>query len=301
MAQIGPEAVVDPPRRERGRGGLLDTFTPIRPDDPLWKVGFTFRPLGACGEASTYPPCEDATRAPSRSDVENPIFIPVEVEGAYTCSTFGFLEAEYRAHAVAILDDGTSDRLEAELFSGTVAIAAGLPTPWLTSPNVTLPYDSDAIPLPYALARLQRRLRDCLNGGRGVIHARSDVVSLWTMSGGVFQNGDGQLVDLFGNYIIAGSGYTGASPYEEVDGEIVPDSSVVDETEATSWVYATGLIDVYLGDEDVRPNTLAQATDRATNDVAFYASRQAAAAFDPCCHIGINVDLNSTCAPTDGG
>lgn len=297
---IAPEIVVDPPELERGRGGLLDTIQPVRPGDPMWRVGFTFQPLGGCLEAVSYAPCVDSDRAPERADVENPIFIPIEVVGAYTCSSFGFEAAEYQAHARAILDKWTSHRLEVELWTGALAVANDLPTPFLTDPlTLDTPYGSTAISLPYALARIQRRLRVCMGGNRGVIHAPSDVVSLWQQSGAITPVGDRYFVDTFNNYVIAGSGYDGSSPYTlDVDDEIVPDSSTIDETEATAWIYATGPLAVYLDEEVVNPLTMSEALDRQTNDVTFYAGRVAAVSFDPCCHIGINVDLNSTCAPT---
>lgn len=296
---IAPETVVSPPRLERGRGGLLDSFEPIRPDSPMWRVGFVFQPMGGCLEAVSYAPCVASERQPERAEIENPIFIPIEIEGAYTCGTAGFKQADYRDHAEYILDKWTSHRLEDELWSGELAVANDLPTPFLTNPlTLTTPYDADAISLPYALARMQRHLRECMGGHRGVIHARSDVVSLWQQSGAVFQSGR-SLVDIFGNVILAGSGYNGSSPYT-LDGEdIDPDSSTVDGTEATAWIYGTGLLNVYLDEMVVRPNSMSEAMNRGTNDVTFFADRVAAVSFDPCCHIGINVDLNSTCAPTD--
>jgi hypothetical protein len=301
---IAPETVVNPPRLERGRGGLLDTFDPIRPEDAMWRVGFVFQPMGGCLEAISYAPCVPSERQPERADVENPIFIPIEIEGAYTCGTSGFREADYRQHAEFILDKWTSHRLEHELWTGTLAVDNDLPTPFLTNPlSLTTPYDADAIPLPYALARMQRRLRECLGGNRGVIHARSDVVSLWQQSGAVIAAPSGALVDIFGNFIVAGSGYDGSSPYTASGDplEIDEGSSTIDETEATAWVYGTGLLNVYLDEMVLRPNSMGEAMNRGTNDVTFYADRVAAVSFDPCCHIGINVDLNSTCAPVDGG
>jgi len=296
---IAPETVVNPPRTERGRGGLLDTFDPIRPQDAMWRVGFTFQPLGGCLEATSYAPCVATDRDPVRSDAENPIFIPIEIEGAYTCGTAGFQVAEYRAHAESILDEWTSHRLEDELWTGDLAVTNSLPTPFLTNPlSLTILNSGDPIPLPYALARLQRQLRSCLGGGRGVIHARSDVVSLWQQSGAVFVSGaSGALLDVFGNFVVSGSGYDGSSPYTEALNEIVPGTSTVDATDATAWAYGTGLLDVYLDDAVIRPDKMSEALTRGTNDVTFYAGRVAAASFDPCCHLGINVDLNSTCAP----
>lgn len=295
---IAPELVVDPPRTERARGGLLDTFEPIRPISPMWRVGFTFQPLGGCLEATAYAPCAPTVRQPERAEAVNPIFIPIEIEGSYTCTTAGFEMADYRKHAEFVLDKWTSHRLEAELWSGTLAVANALPTPYLTNPyTLTRPYLNIPVSLPYALARMQRRLRSCLGGGRGVIHARSDVVSLWEQSGAIFPSGAGALVDIFGNFILSGSGYNGASPYVKEGDEVDPESSVVDATEATAWIYGTGLLDVYLDEAVIRPDNMSEAMNRATNDVSFYADRVAAVSFDPCCHIAINVDLNSTCAP----
>lgn len=70
----------------------------------------------------------------------------------------------------------------------------------------------------------------------------------------------------------------------------------VPATDGSVWAFATGPIDVRRGAVEVLPRSLedarelAAAVARDVNDIRIWAQRHAAATFDGCCHIGIEID-----------
>lgn len=66
-------------------------------------------------------------------------------------------------------------------------------------------------------------------------------------------------------------------------------------TTSAKWIYATGVVKVYLGDVDVVNDNLAQGYDVAgnQNDITLKAIRPAAAYFDISIHLAVRVDLTA--------
>jgi hypothetical protein len=81
---------------------------------------------------------------------------------------------------------------------------------------------------------------------------------------------------------VAGAGYLLSGPFGQ------PDPGA-DE----GWMFATGMLDVWLGDPRVYPEEFAHALDRATNTVTFRGERTAVASPDACCFFAVLVDYSA--------
>lgn len=291
---MGPAQIVDPIVGQASRGGLLSSVEVIEggkaTEDRRWENGYTWRPLGGCGEAGFWAPCSGDTKPidPSGPIVE---VVPGTVYAGFKCSSWALTEEERIAHAETALYSMGGKQVEAELWTGAAAQAEGWPNPYLASPaTVKLTVGTETSALIYAFASLVAAMRECQGDIAGVIHATAATVLLWKAAriieietrqiNGIEQD---VLVDAFGNIVIGGAGYDGSSP----DGTIDPSGR-------TAWAYATGPVEVRVGPTYIVPDNTAEALDRKTNDIEWRAERTAAAAFDPCCLYGINVDLCGT-------
>jgi len=296
-AQEALEAIEEPAALEMGRNEIeklqvaVEKAAKKHAASRRWENGYVYRPLGGCAEANVWAPCAGMLK---RVDPTAPLVnvIPFTVYAGFTCSTWALAEEERIAHAEIRLNARESQAVEDELWHGTLATAEGWPNPVLAGPaTVQLTPGATTSPLPYALGSLQDAIRVCLGSEvAGVIHATPMTVALWAASHMVWRNEDGRLRDLFGNLIVAGAGYDGASPL-----------GVVDPTGRTAWAYATGPVRVMAGPVYITPDDTAEAVQRDTNDVTWRAERSISAAFDPCCLYGINVDLCNSCCGTPPG
>lgn len=282
----GVRAVVAPPRLAPARFGLLQSFTPVG-EGERWQGGFSWEPE-SCGVGGTIAPCDDTDDLKDIPADDNPslaTFEPFVIWDGHRCSTFGGLTEDRQQRARNLLAASQSRKVEAELYNGTLATAEDWDNNFLrNSASLENLSPSGSSPLVYGLAALEEALAECT--GRGVIHATVQTATLWQGAQVVRREGN-LLLTALDTIVVAGAGYSGASP-----------AGSVDASGATAWAYATGLVDVRLdqvvvfGDETT--------IDRRRNTWEVRAERLAAATFDPCCHFGINVDLCSTfCEPEE--
>lgn len=176
--------------------------------------------------------------------------------------------------------------IEAELWAGTVAQAAGFPNRYLAdTANVD---DFGTMPFAYALAALQEYLAETIDG-RGMIHASPRTASLWTAAQLVRREGN-LLLDPFDNIVVAGQGYDGSGP-----GNVAPPLSG-----DRHYAYATSMVTVLReGQVTVDPTSMVEATDRTINRTEFTAGRIVAAYWDGCAHAGVEVNLcEPDCTPS---
>jgi hypothetical protein len=82
--------------------------------------------------------------------------------------------------------------------------------------------------------------------------------------------------------VIAGAGY---------DPLVGPFAAANELADTEAWVYATGMVDVRLGEPMIYPETMAEALDRATNTVTYRGERTAAVNPDGCCMFAVLVDF----------
>lgn len=145
-----------------------------------------------------------------------------------------------------------------------------------------------------ALAYIERQLDGVGDvpgcSGRGVIHAAAEVVLAWETLDLVYEDGNLTRTRRSKTPVITGPGYDGSGP-----GYDLPEAA----TAGTSWVYATGVPEVHLGqvvklDSEENLATIAP----ATNDRTVWLRRAAAASWDGCCHLAVLVDLPFTLPTT---
>lgn len=208
---------------------------------------------------------------PERLDVVE--FDPVLLELAATCTTVGYDTLDYPGRARRQMELATTKALESEFWTGATK-------PWnphLAAPNaVVLNVGGIANPTPMtpgcALAALNQALGDCGIGGRGMIHSTIDLATLWSnISGGLMRDGQRLTTTVRDTTVVAGAGYTGSGP------------NGADPPAGSAWAYATGPVQVRLGDIQVVPDTVAEAVDRHSNEITYRGERMASAAWDTCC------------------
>lgn len=259
--------------------GLFSLQDPNVPADEHWVGGFTFENrqcsltqnyLDVCGGG----PAPIAGVTPSGDAIQT--FLPYVVEAVETCSTFGFVARDLEDRARDALEAITQKAVEKELWTGAVATANSYTNNRFladsTSTDVT-PTPGTAVKVRYGLALLEQALAECGAGTRGVIHMTRDVASTLPLH----RNGD-RLETQLGNYVVAGTGYTGSGP-----------TGVVPAT--GTWMYATGPVAVTLGDIQILGATKAEQVTRETNTWQVRAIRPAAAVWDGCCAFAVYVDL----------
>lgn len=287
--------VVNAPAVSPSARGLLQTVRPVTGDDMHWQGGFTFAPNGCLTATLADPQCDHNAFDIDGDDLPTVVeYTPHVVTVAAKCGALtGTARDELGARVRSALEAAQGPPIERELWRGDRAISDSLPNFYLAggSPafvNLT-PGADDAIPGFYALSALQAALAECNNGARGMIHASRQVVTMWQRFNVVRLEGT-VMLDAYDNWIVAGAGYDGSDP----DGD-------VDATGNTSWAYATGLVDVRLGEVVTIPGlgAIADALDRGNNLMQWQANRIVGATWDGCCHAGARVNVCDTCCDPD--
>lgn len=264
--------------------GLLSLRDPTVTDDDKWLAGFDYESLSCSTEVNLLDICgghDPLNVNEPNNDFRFLFYQPFTIEAIDRCTTFGYLKHDVEARAVAALEACTQQALERELWTGAIATANGYTTNrFLASPdsqNITPgstgDADGTAVKIRYGLALLEGALASCGCGTRGTIHVTHDVASALQLKAV-----DNHLETAVGNYVVAGSGYTGTGP----DGA----------TPATGqWIYATGPVNVRLGRSLPIGDSMAQQVDRTNNTWEVHAERPAAITWDGCCAFAVHVDL----------
>lgn len=270
-----PTASVDDRPLAAPRHGLIaNAATPQ--DTTRWGVGgVAFTPELQCvAPGGARNPCDaSADFTPSVNDptVE---WMPVVVSGSARCSTLGGDIDRQEQVAVRRMNADASHQLERELWEGAVASTAtdadGNPWPnrWFTdgtADNLTANLTGGAN-LTHGFACLHQYLAETTRGQPGMIHATWQTVIHWWGLDLISDVGGGRLETPAGHVVVAGSGYTGASP----QGAPAADQSI--------WAYATSMVTVRLGD----PDPVTKVHDWETNTDLVLATRLAVASFDGC-------------------
>lgn len=282
-----------------------------QPDDETagrWQEGFAFRP-----EANVDPSIRDWCTADGSNDdvpgsqpphglIET---VPWQVDVEDDCSAMGFAGVDYLGRVTRALEAATPKGLEREFWTGAVAQAAGWPNLFLASADAVdvTPTPGTAVDLPEAFNLLEDAIAMCGAGGRGMIH-----VAAWsTPSYDLIRREGPLLLTARDTVVVSGVGYMGTGP----DGG---DPSAAGQT----WLYATGLVDVRLGDIEVfgqlgrseqdpgdwlpvsgngdgafDPARFSPVLlDRDTNTIVTKARRMVAAAWDGACHFAVLANIN---------
>lgn len=267
------------------RTSLLSSAVVVNERD-RWTAGFSYEPE-ACGEDATgaVDPCTVHSKAltPPTSggsvDVE-----PFQIWAGDSCSALSHAARDFKARAQRKLAACESNLIENELWRGDIARASGWSNKYLAHQDSDVLSDAPLTPIN-ALACLEQALAQCNCGGRGMIHAMPQIVTLWTHEGMLRREGN-LILTINDTIVVPGSGYDGSGPQGAVDGDPIP------ATDGEIWAYATGMVHIRLDPPVVIPQTHDEALNRSTNTLAFRAERIVAATWD-CCHfaVSINADL----------
>lgn len=300
---IGPPVPVPAPPAQPPRLGLLPTIRALGDVTERWEQGFAFAPeqCHSSGRGSW-----NCAQGDAKTIQANPAVVqtrPFYVWAADKCAPFDRTR-DWQGRADRMLAASESFQISDELWTGTVAQASTEPdgvTPWpnryLASPEADVlndPVTDGAFSPLNALACLEYAVGQCQNGSRGVIHCTRQLATHWDHYGMLRREGN-MLLTALDTIVIADAGYDGSGPAGQA------------ESEGSQWAYATGMLQIRLGDVKHLPGTEgewnelvaaqqfntpdAQRFNPATNLIEVRSERSAAVSWDSCCHLAVNVDL----------
>lgn len=258
--------------------GLLGLVDPVSMVSDRWVGGFVRESFGCTATVQLLDVCGGAAPVTVITPAGDPNqdYTPFGVEAFDECSTFGYTERDSQTRALDALEACTGKAIETEFWTGALANANSYTSNrYLASAsaqNVTP--GAGPIKIRYGLALLERALGDAGCGTRGTIHATRDVASALGA-----RDVDGHLETQLGNYIVAGTGYTGHGP----DGT---------QPATGTWMYATGPVSVMLSAAEVPETEQFQNVDIGVNMYRSRAQLAAAVTWDGCAHFAVHVDLS---------
>lgn len=260
-----------------------------------WLNGLTFAPESGSLAQGWYE-CPDEGGEPSatkdvEADIDNPespVFQPWYAWAGDHCTTLQLASRNGNERAERLLTARESAQIAGELWHGTIATAAGFPTPWLGDANLTaLNGVGSPVPLVYAFGELGEAMASA-SPGRGMIHVSPRALVLLASAFAVRREGDLWL-DPLDNIVVADAGYDGS-------GDGVPGGGDVE------WFYGTDVVAVWRGGTEVYGDpTTAQSAAYNDNTVTWLAEKPVVYTFSPVCQIGIVADLCTVCCTPSGG
>lgn len=269
---FGPPVVLDdghlpvaPPRSLLNTPGVV-----VPPGDAHWLSGAAVYPYPP-GPGSEWDPCTTGTfrEKDEGEGVESQYFASFVGYLPITCSAMSIGDPEEFANRAEIaLNAVQSFSVERQLALGT-----GVPTnPFLADANHTVTGAAATAKNPtVALSYLEEEI--AATGKQGMIHATAPVVSQWFDQDRL----DEPLVTVNGTRVVSGGGYAAATP-----------SGRTPAAAGQSWVYATGPVEVRLG--EVAVLDIKEVLDRSNNDVTFRAERYFLVTWDAQLQVAILVD-----------
>jgi hypothetical protein len=243
----------------------------------IWTRGITYLPenqsTAVARALNDYTTVQDVFEPSNEARVEADPFLIIT---KFTCAPFGWQSLDWKGRAVRHNALATPAAIGKEFWTGTVAQAAGAPTPYLTKEGLATdltPTPGTPVSVIEALGILQDYLRQGV-GAQGMIHLipRATPSLLNVRRVGKF------MMDEFDNYVVPDVGYTGSGPIDNEYADITGHNY--------SWMFASDLVTARQepGDARVFPDTMAEAIDWGQNSnpntVTFYAERVAMAYFD---------------------
>lgn len=251
----------------------------VNTEGTRWEDGFAWEPENYCSDLGVADPCAILTREVT-SNRAIQTHDPVALWAADKCSTYGMRDRIGRVRRRLIACQ--SKQLANEFWNGTGAIEFGFESnKYLASPDSNVVTDG-ALSEVNALACLEEALATC-SCGRAMIHATPGLMTQW-MAANVITRVGNVFLTANDTIVIADAGYTGNGP----DGQPAASGSV--------WAYGTDLVEIRLGPIATYPNEDNSAegmdlTPAADNSLTYWAERLAAATWDGCCHVAVEVDI----------
>lgn len=273
-----PQAVPAPVEAVAPTFGLEAAAKPITSAE-RWEDGVKWQPEQCAGGGRATIDCgsgpaSEAASTPAEASAE-----PFVVFAGETCSSFGYLARDWNGRARRQLIATRSAQMAEELWTGSLNLA-GLALVDATSDILTTaPTTARA-----ALGLLEAGLAHYLQGRQGMIHVTPQLL-VELVAETVAKPAGNVYTSPMGHLIVADAGYPGTGPTD----------AAVDF--ASQWAYGTAIVGLYLGPVVFNPGTLdasrvlAQAMDRATNDITVVAEQTVLLAVDSCAHVAAQVDL----------
>lgn len=279
MAATGVSVPVDAPPQTPPSNGLLNSATIVEQTDDRWANGIEAQ-AAACDDAVVFDPCSTSADSLSVNRPAKFAFAPFAVEAFDKCSTFGYQRAEYEARARQAVQAKASKSVEKEFWAGALFST----NPRLAKAASTTTLASGAAQgIINGLAALVQAIGD-YNLGRGMIHARPYLVTLWSAQG-LLRWENGKLYTYMGNIVVPGTGYLGSAP----DGTL--------PTTTSEWAYATAPVTVTRGPIEVdSPENNASSVSLTTNDITVRAQQMHGLLWNNCTTVAVNI--NPTLSPS---
>lgn len=297
-----------------GAGILLDS--PL-PQPPLFTLmgAATVVPMGAdehflegiaarswpCWGAQTWEWCNHTGNKNIGGALANPTFVGFTAYVGEQCNARGIAPDEFRDRAATILNVVESYAIEREFYtgatSGSPGLATAVPVPGGTDATI-YPSASTAQTAVEGLAQLEAAI--ATTGRRGFIHASPSLVTAWRskhLIERVTSTTPSQLQTVLGSIVVPGSGYQEVASLMNIEAGSaattpVPPVAHTAPTGAQEWAYATaGPIEVRRSNGlDLIPETPAEALDRTTNLLTYYAERHYVLNWDACFKAAVKID-----------
>jgi hypothetical protein len=255
-----------------------------QPTDPdaKWQMGMVWRPE-LCMSTQTFDYCEDVESLPTAEGDDLVYYRPIGIRVPYFCPTRQIRDIDLD-RARRQLDAATSHELAKELWTGATTLANQYTTPTnAQTENYSFEYGgattvgSGAYTNPAeALGALDAAARAAAHGQQVYLHMPSNLAQLDPYN---FRRVGDILYTEQDSIVVVDSGYPTTGP----DGA---------STAGTAWMFATGPVVVRLDTIDVETD-IRETLDRNENIREIWATRFAAATFDPCVLFAVEVTLPS--------
>lgn len=273
-------AIVPSPPATAPPHSLVRAADTTRDNDPDWQKGLQYAPetpggYKAVASMNCAPDAEDVDRL--RGLVPYVDYAPWEVQFHDPCeTTFGYREQDVTDRMRRLADATESYAIARELWTGELALAAGLPNPSLMDGATVLGGGTPVSP-KRGLGLLEKAAGDALMGQQAFIHCARDARPyLWELN----QVGN-LLYTKVGNAIVCDAGYPGHAPRGETDSD----------TDDVVWFYATGPVVVRRSELLFFSTAAGEVIDTRTNTRYRTASKLVAATFDPSVLFAVPVTL----------
>lgn len=276
MSTMGPPIYLDGPLPVAPQHSLLATATIVPTDSDRLGVGGAVWPYPP-GLPLTWAPCSTGTFR-TKADATGwdlPIFNAFTVYLPITCSSITAHSDGFEDRARLALQATESYAVARELSRG---LADPL-NPFLTDSNLHILAAGAAVTPDVGLSYLEDAIG--ATGKQGVIFTTPAVGAAMNGSGGyLLETVSGRLyTSANGTPVALDGGFIGASP-----------SLHAALPAGQGWAFATGPVQVRRTDITMIPGEIAQATDRAINEVTFYAERDYLVTWDTALQAGVLID-----------
>ncbi|MBP2703519.1 hypothetical protein JOL79_06865 [Microbispora sp. RL4-1S] len=274
---------VSPPTVEPYGYGLFSVAQFPVETDRHWRCGVEWEPY-ACDPARTI--ADDCHLPPVEKVLDDGVPLvsasAFTVYGSYLCRTVGRTEQQILDRVRQAVRLGEQRAVEHAFWTGELGNTPRLADPGavILNPGGVIPADAgDALSPVAGLAALESYLRESY-GGTGVIHAPAGAVPVLAQAQQFCGTCTAPLRTWLGTPVAAGGGYVvNTGP----DGNPAP--------AGTAWLYGTGPVAIRRGEVFINPDSIGQALNRTTNEVAILAEREYVVGFD-CLLAAVLISIN---------